>query len=258
MEIRADETWDDLQNGYGILQAKKGFRFGIDAVLLADFAAIAPEDSVLDLGCGSGILPLLLCARKKGTHITGLEIRPESAGLARRSAAANGLEEKITIIEGDLREADSLFEAASFDAVVSNPPYMLPSQGKVSPNEQIAAARHEIFCTFADVAAAARHVLKDGSRFFLVHRAAREQEILQTLAAHGLPPARLRRVQPFADRAANLILVEASRLADSAEAAGTAPGALKVERPLIVYKNPGVYTQEVLEIYNQEALCQES
>ena len=245
MEIHADETWDDLQNGYGILQAKKGFRFGIDAVLLADFAGISSEESVLDLGCGSGILPLLLCARGKGKHITGLEIQAESAELARRSAAANRLEDRITIVEGDLREADSVFEPASFDTVISNPPYMLPSQGKVSPNGQIAAARHEICCTFADVAAAARFVLKEQGRLFLVHRAVREQEILHTLTDHDLQPVRLRRVQPFAQKEANLILAEAVRSpAESQKSCG-----LRTEPPLIVYEEPGLYTQEVLRIY---------
>lgn len=238
------ETLDDLQNGYRILQPGKGFRFGIDAVLLADFAVISPEENVLDLGCGSGILPLLLTARGKGNHITGLEIQKESAELARRNVSGNHLENKITIAEGDLRKAVSLFEAASFDSVISNPPYMLPSQGKVSPNRQIAAARHELLCTFSDVAAAARHTLRDGGRFFLVHRAAREKEILCTLGITGLAPVRMRRVQPFAGKPANLILVEARAGEETGRGAGP-----DVETPLVVYESPGVYTGEILRIY---------
>ncbi|MBR2560622.1 MAG: tRNA1(Val) (adenine(37)-N6)-methyltransferase [Eubacterium sp.] len=241
MEIREGETCDDLQNGLWILQSKKGFRFGIDAVLLADFAGISPAECVLDLGCGSGILPLLLCARSKGKHITGLELQTESAALAARNVSGNRLEDRVSIIQGDLREAGSFFGAASFDAVVSNPPYMLPSQGKVSPNPVLAAARHEICCTFADVASAAACVLKKGGRFFLVHRAVREEEILQTLKEHALAPLRLRRVQPFAEKPANLILVEAEK--------GGIAREMSVEDPLVVYEKPGVYTEEILKIY---------
>ena len=245
MTIQENETLDDLQNGYWILQPKKGFRFGIDAVLLADFADISPEETVLDLGCGSGILPLLLAARNKGRRITGLEISEDSAAMARRSAAYNHLEDRIFVITGDLREAGSYGEAASFDTVVSNPPYMLPSQGKVSPDPQVAAARHEVLCTFADVAQAASDALKERGRFFLVHRAVREEEILKTLREKGLLPVRLRRVQPFADADANLILVESERCPDANESTSI----LIIEVPLIVYEAPGVYTEEIRRIY---------
>ena len=260
MSRKQTETLDDLQNGYMIRQAKDGFRFGIDAVLLADFACrdLPPKDgAILDLGCGNGILPLLIAARlrdRKNTQsvsaenaepswqITGLEIRAEEAARASRNILENRLEEKIRIREGDLREAESLFDEASFDLVVSNPPYRLPSEGKVSPNPDLAIARHEVACTFDDVARAAAYALRPDGKFCLVHRSAREDEILETLRRHGLAPTRLCRVQPFADRAPNLFLAEAKRTR-------TGGVELSVDEPLVVYQTQGVYSNTLLEIY---------
>ena len=275
---RPEVTLDDLENGYEIYQSRQGFRFGIDAVLLADFAAKSLRNAtaadririegntetgcngtrrILDLGCGNGILPLLLAARGAG-HTTGLEIQKEAVELAQRSVAYNHLEDRITIREGDIREAAVIFDAASFALVVSNPPYWLPTQGKVSPHPQVAIARHEICCTFADVAAAAAHVLMPGGSFCLVHRAPREKEILTTVQEHGLQPLRLRRVRPFADREPNLFLLEAIRTdAKTHKADGTGtndPAAVTwiEEEPLTVYAAPGVYTAETLAAYAAE------
>ena len=145
-DLRSGETLDDLQNGYYILQSENGFRFGMDAVLLADYTQIRPEERVMDLGCGNGILPLLLAARNPEICMTGLELNRDSADLAKRNVAYNHLEEKVLIEQGDIREAVSRFGAASFDVLVTNPPYMIVSHGKVSPNRQIAMARHEVCC----------------------------------------------------------------------------------------------------------------
>ena len=230
-EPRCDETLDDLQNGYFILQSQNGFRFGMDAVLLAEFTEIRPQERVLDLGCGNGILPLLLAARYPDLHMIGLELNADSAELAGRNMAYNHLEDRILIEEGDIREAVSRFGAASFDVLVSNPPYMILSHGKVSPNSRIAMARHEVCCTFRDLAGSAAGLLRDHGRLYLVHRPFRLAEIMDTLREFRLEPKRMRLVHPFADREANLVLIEAVRGGNQR---------ITVEPPLIVYEQPGV------------------
>ena len=237
------QTRDDLQNGFFIIQDKKGFRFGIDAVLLADFAQAGPGEKVMDLGSGSGIIPLLLAARGRGSHITGIEIDGRTALLAQRNIAENGLEDRISVIRGDLREAATMFGRASFDVVVSNPPYRKTGTGKLPADPALVAARHEVCCTFDDVAAASEALLTQEGRLYIVHRAERETEIIETLRAHALHPARVRRVRPFADRKPNLILIEASRT--------EAPAV--TEEPLTVYSAPGVYTDEIYRIYGIKA-----
>ena len=239
-EPRCDETLDDLQNGYFILQSQNGFRFGMDAVLLAEFTEIRPQERVLDLGCGNGILPLLLAARYPDLHMIGLELNADSAELAGRNMAYNHLEDRILIEEGDIREAVSRFGAASFDVLVSNPPYMILSHGKVSPNSRIAMARHEVCCTFRDLAGSAAGLLRDHGRLYLVHRPFRLAEIMDTLREFRLEPKRMRLVHPFADREANLVLIEAVRGGNQR---------ITVEPPLIVYEQPGVYTEELRKIY---------
>lgn len=240
-EPRSGETLDDLQNGYYLLQSENGFRFGMDAVLLADYTEIRPEEKAMDLGCGNGILPLLLAARNPGIRITGLELNADSAELAKRNVAYNHLEDRIQIEQGDIREAVSRFGAASFDVLVSNPPYMILSHGRISPNEQIAMARHEVSCTLRDLVKAAAGLLRDHGRLYLVHRPFRLAEILDTLREFRLEPKRMRLVHPFADKEANLVLLEALRGGNSR---------ITVEPPLIVYDEPGVYTEELRKIYH--------
>ena len=239
-DLRSGETLDDLQNGYYILQSENGFRFGMDAVLLADYTQIRPEERVMDLGCGNGILPLLLAARNPEICMTGLELNRDSADLAKRNVAYNHLEEKVLIEQGDIREAVSRFGAASFDVLVTNPPYMIVSHGKISPNRQIAMARHEVCCTLRELAEAAAGLLRDHGRLYLVHRAFRLAEIMDILREYRLEPKRLRLVHPFADKEANLVLIEALHGGNSR---------VKVEPPLIIYEKPGVYTEEVKRIY---------
>ena len=239
-DIREGENTDDLQNGYRILQAGKGFRFGMDAVLLAAFTRVKPGERVLDMGTGSGIIPVLLAARHENLHITGLEIQPYAADMAARSVAGNGLQDRIAITEGDIREAATIFGAASFDVVVSNPPYMTCRHGLVNPDKAAAAARHEILCTFRELAEQTARVLTGTGRFYLIHRPFRLAEILDVLREVHLEPKKMRLVFPFADREPNLVLLEACR--------GGRPR-MQIEKPLIIYEKQGVYTEELQRIY---------
>ncbi len=239
--LKENERIDDLErNGYRIIQDTERFCFGMDAVLLSGFARVRDGDRVLDLGTGTGIIPILLEAKTGAAHLTGLEIQEDSADMARRSVRLNGLEDKIDIVTGDIKEAGSLFDAASFDVVTSNPPYMTQSHGLTNPNDAKAVARHEILCTLEDVVAQAARLLKPGGNFFLVHRPFRLAEIMVALHEYKLEPKRMRLVYPYADREPNMVLIEANR--------GGRPR-MTVEKPLIVFREQGVYMPEITELY---------
>lgn len=241
IKLKEGERLDELQrNGYRIIQNEKLFCFGMDAVLLSGFAQVKPGEKVLDLGTGTGIIPILLEAKTEGEHFTGLEISAVSADMARRSVALNGLGDKIEIVHGDIKEAGSLFKPASFDVITSNPPYMTGQHGLVNPDMEKAAARHEVLCTLEDVVRAAAKLVRTGGRFYMVHRPFRLAEIIRTLSEYHLEPKRLRIVYPYVDREPNMVLIESVR--------GGRPR-VTVEKPLIVYERPGVYTQEILDVY---------
>ena len=241
MVCKENERIDDLQrNGYRIIQNPDKFCFGMDAVLLSGFARAKEGSSVLDMGTGTGIIPILMEARTNAAHLTGLEIQEESADMARRSVALNGLEEKIRIVTGDIREAGSLFAAASFDVITCNPPYMIGQHGLVNPEDAKAIARHEILCTLEDVVRQAAGLLKPGGNFFMVHRPFRLVEIMVLLRQYRLEPKRMQLVYPFVDKEPNMVLIEANR--------GGKPR-MTVEKPLIIYREPGVYMPEIYELY---------
>lgn len=241
IDVYEGERIDELhRNGYRIIQKKDGFCFGMDAVLLSGFAAVKEGERALDLGCGTGIIPLLLEAKTRGRHFTGLEIQREMADMAARSVRLNRLEDKIDIIEGDIKEAGRIFGGASFDVVTANPPYMNDSHGLKNPDLPRAIARHEVMCTLQDVVREAAKVLRPGGRFYLVHRPRRLIEIITELAGYGLEPKRLKFVHPFADREAKMVLIEAARGGRSF---------VRVEKPLIVFRERGIYTDEINEIY---------
>ena len=236
-----DERIDDLQrNGYRIIQKKKGFCFGMDAVLLSGFAQVKEGEVAVDLGTGTGIIPILLEAKTNGKHFTGLEIQEEVAEMAGRSVRLNQLEDRVDIVRGDIKEASRLFGKASFDVVTSNPPYMNDNHGLKNPDLPKAIARHEVFCTLDDVCREASLLLKSGGRFYMVHRPHRLVEIITALKTYKLEPKRMKLVHPFADKEANMVLIEAVRGVKSM---------MKVEAPIIVYKEPGVYTQEIYDVY---------
>ena len=241
VELKERERVDDLQrNGYRIIQRTDGFCFGMDAVLLSGFAMVKKGERVLDLGTGTGIIPILLEAKTEGEHFSALEIQREVADMAKRSVSLNGLEEKIQIVEGDIREASQIFGAASFDVVTSNPPYMNDAHGLKNPDLPKAIARHEVLCTLDDVAREASRVLKTGGRFYMVHRPHRLAEIITVLRGYKLEPKRMKMVHPFADRDANMVLIEAVK------GGGVF---LKMEAPVIVFKEPGVYADEIRDVY---------
>jgi len=212
----------------------------MDAVLLSGFAKVKAGERALDLGTGTGIIPILLRGKTEGRDFTGLEIQEESADMARRSVAYNHLEDSITIVTGDIKEAAALFGAASFDVVTCNPPYMTGSHGLVNPELPKAIARHEILCSLEDVVQQTARLLRPGGRFYMVHRPFRLAEIMTALAGCGLEPKRMRLVYPFVDKEPNMVLLEALK--------GGKPR-ITVDKPLIVYKEQGIYTDEIYDIY---------
>ncbi len=239
--VLPNERVDELhRNHYKIIQNPEKFCFGMDAVLLSGFAKVKEGESVLDLGTGTAIIPILLEAKTKGEKFVGLEIQEESADMARRSVMLNHLEDKISIITGDIKEANHLFKPASFDVITSNPPYMDHHHGLVNPNMPKAIARHELLCNLDDVVGQASKLLKPNGRFYMVHRPFRLTDIILTMKKYNLEPKRMKLVYPYIDKEPNMVLIEGLR--------GGKP-MIKVDPPLIVYKEPNVYTQEILDIY---------
>lgn len=236
-----NERIDDLQrNGLKIIQKTDGFCFGMDAVLLSGFAHVKRGEKVLDMGTGTGIIPLLLSAKTQGEHFTALEIQKEIAEMAARSVAMNHLEDKIEIVNGDIKEASRIFGGASFDVVTTNPPYMNDAHGLKNPTEVKAISRHEVLCTLDDVVREGAKVLKSGGRMYMVHRPHRLIEIITAMKQYKMEPKRMCMVHPFKDKEANMVLIEAVKGGGSW---------LKMEAPIIVYKEPGVYTDEIYSIY---------
>ena len=241
ISLKEKERLDDLQrNGYQIIQNPEKFCFGMDAVLLSGFAKVKPGGTVLDLGTGTGIIPILLEAKTEASHLIGLEIQEESADMARRSVKLNDLSAKIDIVTGDIKEADKLFASASFDVITSNPPYMIDEHGLQNPDAPKAIARHEVLCTLEDVVGQAAKLLKPGGHFFMVHRPFRLAEIINVMIQYKLEPKRMQLVYPFVDKEPNMVLIEGVRGGKSR---------MTVEKPLIIYKEPGVYMPEIYDIY---------
>ena len=239
--LRDDERIDDLQrNHYGIIQRKGTFCFGMDAVLLSGFAKVKPGERALDLGTGTGIIPILLEAKTKGEHFTGLEIQPESADMAARSVAYNHLQDRIDIVTGDIKDASARFGAGSFEVITTNPPYMIGQHGIQNDTSAKTIARHEVLCDLDDILRESAKILKQGGRFYMVHRPFRLAEIFSKMVAYHIEPKRIRLVYPFVDKEPNMVLIEGLRGGKSR---------LTVEKPLIVYKEPGVYMPEIYDIY---------
>lgn len=241
--LKDDETLDDLQlGGIYVIQKTDAFRFGVDAVLLANFARVKKGMEVIDLCTGTGIVPFILAGKTEAAHITGLEIQEEMVDMANRSAKYNNLTGKVEFLNGDLKNITLLKELSRADIVTVNPPYKLLNSGIINPNDKNAIARHEICCTLEDVIIACRILLKDNGRMYMVHRPERLADILCLMRKHKIEPKTIRMIHPNTKKAPNIVLVEGQRDGGSF---------LKWEAPLYVYDDKGAYSDEIEEIYGR-------
>lgn len=242
--LKEGERIDDLQcNGLKIIQDPDRFCFGIDAVLLSNYAKASAGDRVLDLGTGTGIIPILMSEKTKAASFTAVEIQEESADMAKRSVELNGLTDKIEILNEDIKNLSELIKKSSYDVVTSNPPYMIDNHGIRGEKDYMTIARHEVLCNLEDIVSAASMALRPGGNFYMIHRPFRLSEIFVMLTKYKLEPKRMRLVYPYMDKEPNMVLIEAKR--------GGKPR-LTVEKPLVVYDSPGVYNKEIYEIYGPE------
>ena len=236
-------TFEQLKIGQlQFLQPKYGYRFSVDAVLLADFIVAKPDERLIDLGTGAGIIPLLVSVLTPVREIVGLEIQERLVTLACENVARNHLEQRIQFIHGDLRQAAQLFRAGEFDVLCSNPPYRKVGAGRMNPDQEQAVARHEIACQLGDLLAACKYLVKPGGKVFLIYLPERLGELLAQMSGYRLAPKRIRCVHASAKTAAALVLVEAQRDA--------APG-LKILPPLFLYNQDREYTDEAKRILQE-------
>ena len=242
--IYSDEIIDDLQyKGLKLIQKKNGFRFGVDAVLLADFADVRKTDRVIDLGTGTGIIAVLLAGKSGAASVTGLEIQPDIAEMAQRSVKLNALEDRVKIINGDLRECAGYLGTAGFNVVVTNPPYMNLGGGLLNPSDTKAVSRHEIMCNLDDIATVSSRLLLPGGLFFMVHRPDRLVDVVYHMRCRGIEPKYIRFVHPSPYKKANLMLIKGMK--------GGRPQ-LKMLEPLYIYDENGAYSKEINQIYGRE------
>lgn len=248
VELLSGERIDDLQyKGLQLIQKQEGFRFGVDAVLLANFADVRRGDRVIDLGTGTGIIAVLLAGKTQAGSVTGLEIQPEMAEMASRSIALNKLEDRVRIINGDIKNAVKEFGASSFQVVVTNPPYIDKGCGLLNPLSTKAVSRHEILCSLEDVIAASGKLLAPGGQLAMVHRPERLVDIFCLMRNHSIEPKYIRFVHPYPGKAPNLVLVKGTRGGNRQ---------MKVLDPLYVYNNDGSYSDEINKIYCRAEACE--
>jgi tRNA1Val (adenine37-N6)-methyltransferase len=244
IKLKENERIDDLEfKGLKIIQSTDGFRFGIDSVLLSDFAkSIKTKAKVLDIGTGTGIISILLSKKINAEKIIGIEVQPEVAEMAKRSVELNDLDSKIEIINDNINNIENYFENNSLDAVVTNPPYQKNNTGLKSENLKHLISRHEIECTLEDIIKKSFKILKDKGEFYMVHRPERLVDIFYLMRKYKIEPKEIRYVYPKFGEKANLILIKGIKNANEF---------LKVYKPLIIYNSDGSYTNEVLKIYNK-------
>ena len=233
----------ELWSGGPKFMQSEHFRLGTDSVLLADFVNTAGRKRGIDLGCGSGILPLLLCLKSPQLHMTGLEINPEAVRVAEENMRENGLEVQSGIVCGDICGVRELFKTGQFDLVVANPPYFAPGSGKLSPDADRARARGEVTVTLEDICRAGSFLCRTGGSMCLVHRAERLADVICLMRKNGLEPKRLRLVAHSMEHAPSLVLIEAKRGANAG---------LSV-MPSLFVTDGGTETDEIKRIYHREA-----
>lgn len=244
INLLEDESIDDLQlDDLFLIQKKQGFRFGVDAVLLSNFANIKNKHRVIDLCTGTGIIPFLVYGKYKPKEVIGIEIQEDMVEMANRSSKYNELEDIISFKNADLKDLDFLKNLGTFDVLTVNPPYKLNNSGILNPDDKLAIARHEILCNLEDVIIAARKLLKDNGRIYMVHRPERLIDIFELMRKHKIEPKRVQMIQPNINKAPNIVLVEGQR---------DGGAYLKWEAPIYIYNEDGTYTKEINRIYGRE------
>lgn len=245
IELKKDERIDDLEyEGLKIIQNENGFCFGMDAVLLSDFAKeIKQGSNVLDLGTGTGILGILLCKKTNLKTVTGVEIQKDVYDMAKRSIKLNNLEDKFLVINEDIKNLDKKLELQSFDAIVTNPPYKKNSTGLKNDNEYKVISRHEVKCNLEDVIRVSSKLLKNNGKLYMVHRPERIKDIIINLEKYKMQIKEIRFVHPNINKKPNMILIKAVKQGGDF---------LNIQQPLFVYNLDGTYTDEILKIYHKE------
>ena len=244
INLLEDESIDDLQlDNLYLIQKKQGFRFGVDAVLLSHFANIKNKHRVIDLCTGTGIVPFLVYGKYKPKEVIGIEIQEDMVEMANRSSKYNEISDVIKFLNADLKDLSLLKTLGTFDVLTVNPPYKLNNSGILNPDDKLAIARHEILCTLEDVIIAARKLLKDNGRIYMVHRPERLIDIFELMRKHKIEPKRIQMIQPNINKAPNIVLVEGQR---------DGGAYLKWEAPIYVYNEDGTYTKEIDRIYGRE------
>lgn len=243
VNINTDESIDDLQlNGLMLIQKQSGFRFGVDAVLLSDFANVKKMHRVLDLCTGTGIIPFLVYGKYSPKEVWGIEIQEDMVEMANRSSQLNNTDDIIRFKCADLKDKKLVNELGRFDVVTVNPPYKLNNAGILNLNDKLAIARHEILCNLEDVIVSARRLLADNGRMFIVHRPERLADIFGLMRKYNIEPKRVKMIHPSAKKAPNIVLVEGQR---------DGGAFLKWEEPLYVYDQNGNYSEEIDKIYGR-------
>ena len=241
--IKEDETLDDLQlKGIHVIQKKDAFRFGVDAVLLANFAKVKKSHKVIDFCTGTGIIPFIIAGKTECNDIKGIEIQEEFVDMAKRTVDYNNLSDRINFYCRDLKDIDFLNSMEKVDVVTVNPPYKLQGSGIINVNDKNAIARHEILCNLEDVIVAAKAVLKDNGRFYMIHRPDRLCDIFCLMRKYKIEPKRVKMIHPTYNKAPNIVLIEGQNFGGSF---------LKWDEPLYVHELDGSYTKEIDKIYGR-------
>lgn len=244
VELKENERIDDLEfKGLKIIQNEKGFCFGMDSVLLSDFAKNMKNNStVLDLGTGTGIIPILLCGKTNLKKVVGIEIQKDVANMAKRSSQLNNLQDRFEVVNTNIIDLKNIYEKQSFDVIVTNPPYKKENTGITNENEAKLISRHEITANLEDFISISKDLLKDKGEFYMVHRPERLVDILSLMRKYKIEPKILKFVSPNKNKEPNLILIKGIKNANIF---------LKIEKNLYVYNEDGKYTNEILKIYNK-------